>query len=221
MDFKKFFEEQGRIRKQITIERYRQLNPHAKKGQILFAGSSLAEQFPVNEMLMSRGLDFMVYNRGLSGAVTKEFADNLDTLVLDLEPRQIFINIGSNDIGSMDYDEASFFEEYKNVIHRIIQALPHTKLILMAFYPVNPNKESHVDEEARRMMFTNRTNSNIQSVNKKVQKLCQDLSLTYLDVNKVLLDGEGQLKESLTVEGVHLWPDAYEAILDNMVGYFI
>ncbi len=221
MDLKKFFEEQGKIQKSITVERYRQLNLHAIKGQILFAGSSLAEQFPVNEMLMSREMDVKVYNRGLSGAVTKEFADNLDTLVLDLKPRQIFLNIGSNDIGTIGYDEDVFFAEYKEVINRIKSALPESKILVMAFYPVNPNKESHVDEEGRRMMFTTRTNANIKAANARLQTICGELSLTYVDMNEALLDAQGQLKESLTIEGIHMWPSAYEAVLDAMIPHFM
>ncbi len=34
------------------IERFRYLNESAKKGQILFTGSSLMEQFPIHELLM-------------------------------------------------------------------------------------------------------------------------------------------------------------------------
>ena len=46
------------------------LNKAAKKGQILFTGSSLMEQFPVVEMTMDMGLDYLVYNRGIGGTTT-------------------------------------------------------------------------------------------------------------------------------------------------------
>ena len=35
---------------QRMVERHRQLNRYARKGQIVFAGSSLMEQFPIEEM---------------------------------------------------------------------------------------------------------------------------------------------------------------------------
>ena len=52
---------------EYMVEKYRQLNESAKKGQILFVGSSLMEHFPINEILMSRGLSTVIYNRGISG----------------------------------------------------------------------------------------------------------------------------------------------------------
>ena len=36
--------------KDDKVKRYRHLNKYAKKGQILFTGSSLMEQFPINEI---------------------------------------------------------------------------------------------------------------------------------------------------------------------------
>ena len=41
---------------------------------------------------------YKIYNRGVSGLNTDEFLENIDTLLLDLEPSKIFINIGTNDI---------------------------------------------------------------------------------------------------------------------------
>ena len=38
------------------LESYRQLNRLAKKGQVVFTGSSLMEQFPLNEMLQGEAL---------------------------------------------------------------------------------------------------------------------------------------------------------------------
>lgn len=38
------------------VRSFRQLNRVAKKGETVFAGSSLMEQFPVNELMMSRGM---------------------------------------------------------------------------------------------------------------------------------------------------------------------
>ncbi len=80
-----------------TIRNYRELNQIAVKGQTVCAGSSLMENFPINEMLMNLGCTKKVYNRGVGGFTIDEYNEVLD-VVLDLEPSKLLINIGSNDL---------------------------------------------------------------------------------------------------------------------------
>ena len=47
------------------LERYRRLNQFAQLGKVLFVGSSLMEQFPINELLLDMGRTYTVYNRGM------------------------------------------------------------------------------------------------------------------------------------------------------------
>ena len=58
-------QEQMRREQEDKLERYRILNRYARKGEILFTGSSLMEQFPVNELLLSNGLSQIIYNLGI------------------------------------------------------------------------------------------------------------------------------------------------------------
>ena len=46
------------------------LNTFAKKGEIVFTGSSLCELFPISEMLQNVEPRIRVYNRGIGGDVT-------------------------------------------------------------------------------------------------------------------------------------------------------
>ncbi|MBQ8148917.1 MAG: lysophospholipase, partial [Clostridia bacterium] len=75
------------MEKAEKLLRYREANKTARKGQIVFAGSSLMEMFPVEKLLGERGIDVTVYNRGIGGYVTREMLDNLDVCVTDLQPR--------------------------------------------------------------------------------------------------------------------------------------
>ena len=84
------------------VRSYRALNRVAKKGQILFTGSSLMEQFPVAELAASHDLGKTVYNRGIGGTTTEDFLREIDTVLFDLEPSVVFINIGTNDIREWD-----------------------------------------------------------------------------------------------------------------------
>ena len=62
--------ERGRMEKQDKVERFRRLNQFIKPGQILFAGSSLMEQFPIYEFLQDFDLPLTIYNRGVGGYTT-------------------------------------------------------------------------------------------------------------------------------------------------------
>ena len=82
---------------------FQHLNKYIKKGQILFTGSSLMEHFPVAELYAESDLSrdgLLVYNRGIGGYTTDEFLRDIDTMLLDLEPSRLFINIGTNDMNS-------------------------------------------------------------------------------------------------------------------------
>ena len=75
------------------IDKYRILNEDVVKGQILFTGSSLMEQFPINELLMTEKMDCIIYNRGVGGFTTDDMLENMDVQVFGTEPSKIFINI--------------------------------------------------------------------------------------------------------------------------------
>ena len=55
LDLERLFAEMGQREKADKLERYRRLNALAKPGQILLAGSSLMEQFPIHELLQDAG----------------------------------------------------------------------------------------------------------------------------------------------------------------------
>jgi len=205
--------------REIKIVRFNQLNTLAKKGQIVFAGSSLAEQFPINEMLVSLGREITVYNRGIGGDTTLDLIRNMDTCIFCLEPRKLFINIGSNDIGNAGYQEDTLLLNYKLILTQIKNRLPGTQVYLLSYYPVNPNADSDMTEEDKAQMFSTRTNRNIASANKRVELLAKELSYEYLNVSAPLLDGNGTLNKEYTVEGVHLWPSAYQKVLEILLPY--
>ena len=83
--------------KEQKLNSYRQQNRYIRKGETLFTGSSLMEQFPVMEFCLSEGLP-VAYNRGIGGYTTDEFLAGIDVMLLEPEPKKLFINIGTNDI---------------------------------------------------------------------------------------------------------------------------
>ena len=91
--------------KDIKLKNYQYLNEVAIKGETLFTGSSLMELFPICEIARSRGVDDIIYNRGISGLNTDEFLQHIHPLLLDLQPSKVFINIGTNDMTEEPYGD--------------------------------------------------------------------------------------------------------------------
>lgn len=212
-----------KIEQQQKIERYRILNEKVIKGQILFTGSSLMEQFPINELLMTDRLDHIIYNRGIGGFTTADMLKNIDVQIFDLEPSKIFINIGTNDLSYADasFDDllAYMLKNYAAILEQIQTRLPKTEVYLMAYYPVNEtDKVSGNPWESG--MFTNRNNRNLLVANAAVEKLATKYGCRYIDVNRGLTDACGMLKKEFTVEGIHMYANGYRMVLENLKPYF-
>jgi lysophospholipase L1-like esterase len=201
---------------------YAMLNHYAKQGQIVFSGSSLMEFFPIGEMQSALKTDEVIYNRGIAGATTADLLDALDVCIFQLAPSKIFINIGSNDIGMAGSFETNFeklLSNYSTVMDRIKDRLPECLVYVMAYYPVNSLADFGLDARQKAEMFRTRTNANITKANDAVRSLAQQHGFRFIDVNSGLSDDEGNLKKEYSTDGVHLRPNAYEVILENMRKY--
>ncbi len=214
-DFFKFHQEKMFRDQQEKLERFRILNQNAKKGEILFTGSSLMEQFPVNELLMTKGMHQVVYNRGIGGFTTEDMLRNMEEMVFAVKPRKIFINIGTNDIGSQGYRLEKLMENYGKIITQIRERLPEAEIYMMAYYPVNETDKLPEGEWAKTMFLT-RTNENISIANKAVEEMAGRMGCHFINVNQGLTDEAGKLKKEFTVEGIHMYANGYEVVLENL-----
>jgi lysophospholipase L1-like esterase len=206
---------------EYAVERYRRLNRSAKKGKILFVGSSLMEHFPINEILMSRGIDLCIYNRGISGYTIPELLESMDEQIFDLEPSVIFINIGTNDISIPDMTQERFTSDYRQVLDQIKDRLPDAKVYMMAYYPVNVSLAEEIEAWPDAPLAARLRRDRLPQANSIVQSLAVEYGYEYIDVNRGLADSDGCVIRELSSDGIHFWPDAYEIIFDNMKEYLL
>lgn len=197
----------------------RELNRFAVKGQTVFAGSSLCEFFPVNELLNAEQERYLVYNRGIAGDTTRQLMDNMEDCIFALEPSRIFINIGTNDMNTAAYSEKKLLENYKKILLQIRERLPKSEIYVLSYYPVNPHVETGDENHPGKELFHTRNNQAICSANRKVQEMSKELGCVYIDLYPLLLDADGNLDRQYTVEGIHLKPGAYQKILKKLIPY--
>ncbi|SHK55210.1 Lysophospholipase L1 [Anaerocolumna jejuensis DSM 15929] len=199
------------------IKHYSILNQYVRKGEVLFTGSSLMEQFPIYEFIQDFGIRERIYNRGVSGFTSSEMILALDTLIFQLEPRKIIINIGTNDLSAPGYSVEELLQRYEYILEKIQERLPGTRVYVMAYYP--SNSECDFGNEAAREWVKLRSNEKVGEANEAIKNMADRHPVKYIDVNRNLYDGDGNLKKEYSIEGVHMYANGYRAILDELMEY--
>jgi lysophospholipase L1-like esterase len=199
------------------LNNYRAQNLYIRKGQTLFTGSSLMEMFPITEFCLNEGLP-IAYNRGVGGFTTDQFLAAIKTVLLDVEPARLFINIGTNDIarradGEDWLDHLS--RNYRKICEIIREKLPDTDVYMMAYYPVNA--EAALAKGG--FVLNVRTNENVNRANHMVEALANEFGFRYIDVNGGLKDENGSLKIEHTVDGIHFDSAAYRTVFERRRPY--
>ncbi len=180
----------------LTVEKCLQawtnsLRQMKAKADMVFFGDSLtyygdfASVFP----------DKMVCNLGLRGDTIQGMIERLEQVRL-LEPKQIFLMAGINDVSYVSADE--FEALYNCLIDAIFQELPRAILVVQSILPINTRDFS---------ISCNNTQINI--CNNRIQKIATERNLYYLDVHSVYEENE-QLPFLKTKDGIHLRPEAYD-----------
>ena len=201
--------------KEMKVERYREANKTARKGQVVFAGSSLMEMFPIEKLLKEHNDPTVIYSRGIGGFITDELMQVLDVCVTDLSPSKVFINIGTNDLSWESIPISQMIAHYDEILTTIEEKVPGVKIYLMAYYPVNYEAATEQMKECLKI----RTNEKIALANEEVKKLAARHNQSYIDVNHNLKDDKGRLKAEYTIEGMHIKEEGYRAIYEDVMRY--
>ena len=210
--------EAWRLEKEKMVEGFREKNRLCEKGQVVFAGSSLMEMFPVEEWAGELGEGApKLYNRGVGGYRTDDMLPIVDLCVTDLLPRKVFINIGTNDLSDASVTIGALITRYDEILTRIEAAVPGVRIYLMAYYPIN--YEAATEDMKPGLLI--RTNEKIAAANGLVQQLAKKHGQRYIDVNDPLKDDRGRLKAEYTIEGMHIKPEGYRAIFPAIVKYIL
>lgn len=166
----------------------RQINA---KADIVFFGDSLtyygdfASVFP----------DKVVCNLGLRGDTIRGMIDRVEQVKV-LEPKQVFLMAGINDVSNVTVEE--FGVLYNRLIDAIIQGLPKAMLIIQSMLPVNTQN-----------FCISCDNAQIHACNIKIQMIAEARNLNYQNIHS-LYEENGQLPLIMTRDGLHLYTEAYD-----------
>ena len=116
------------------ITTYRELNQAPlKEPGLIFIGDSIVEYFPIHELLLSP--KHMV-NRGVRGYKTDLLRKHLDAHVFGTAVDQIFLLIGTNDIGK-EIPQKETLDNVEAVLQVIMRDFPLIHINLISVLPVS------------------------------------------------------------------------------------
>ncbi|WP_025725322.1 GDSL-type esterase/lipase family protein [Acholeplasma granularum] len=168
----------------------------------IFIGDSMIEYFDLNKYLH----ELNAINRGIAGATTKLIKDNLDTIFGPIEPKYIYISIGSNDLVLLN---ASVDEAYQNItelIEIINKKYPNALINYLSTTPV-----VSIDHKLYKKIYIGgRTNGQLKALNYKVSTYATLNNINYLHMFDELLDEDKFLSSEFTMDGIHLNHQGYQ-----------
>ena len=171
---------------QIKVSIFEAMNKD--NNSIVFLGDSLTDYVRFDDIL--RNPD--IRNRGIAGDTTLGVLNRLDE-VISLKPAKLFVLIGTNDIlFGRSADE--IIQSIRQIISRVQQESPDTKIYLQSLFPVNNIK-----------FKTNRPIETIRAVNERIRTTADEMHCTFIDLYPLLLNESGDaLDVQYTIDGLHL-----------------
>lgn len=195
-------------------ENYLFLNEnYAKHGQTVLFGDSITEIFNSYELFydFSQKSGQAVYNRGISGDTSDRLLWRLKTNALNIEPRNLVILIGTNDLG-LGVPIEAIVRNIGEILRITAQTLPNTNIVLQGVYPVN----KYMSLTAAKMVGR-RKNKDIRALNEQLQALALNNGVFYLDLTDTLADKKGRLAKEFCYDGLHLNAHGFAAAAQEII----
>lgn len=148
---------------------------------------------------------------GLFAVDSDRLLERLECNALNINPKNLVILIGTNDIGIGVPTEYTL-KNIKEILQRTQTLCSNTNIVLQAIYPVN----SHLSIIARQMVGK-RSNKKILAINKELHKIALDSKVQWLDLTKVLSDEKGRLAKEYCYDGLHLNAQGFEIVSKNII----
>lgn len=154
------------------------------KADVAFFGDSITK----NNRWQDYFPGIAVCNLGYSGDTVAGLLERTG-MVRAVNPDKVFILIGVNNMGKGRYLE-NLSEGYRQLVDQLREDLPQAQLYMASILPTCPPSDV--------------SNQQILEANQMIQALAAELDIPYIDTHSQFVDGQGQLVEAYTKDGVHL-----------------
>lgn len=154
-------------------------------GDSIIRGSDFRKQFPHKKIV----------NLGYSGDTLSGMIKRIP-MITAMHPQQVFILGGINGLTNRNADRC--IAVYEKLLNEIRQAMPFTKIYIHSLLPLSSEKERKICK-----------NQTILCFNQRLRSLAEARNIPFIDLY-TLYAKDGVLNPDLTVDGIHLFPHAYE-----------
>lgn len=175
------------------------------KDAIVFIGSSKTEYCEWAELFQNS----KIINRGIGSDTSKGILMRISE-IMDSSPAKIFIMIGATDLGA-NVAISQIVENYEEIIKKIKIRSPETLVYLQSVLPRNYNK---LIRKSNVVDF----NTKVLILNQKLRHLCDKYGIQYIDYWPLLVV-DNQLNPAYTMDGIHLFGEAYLQIKNVLKEY--
>ncbi len=179
------------------------------QGKIVFVGDSIVENWKINDLFPGKP----VANRGIGGDVSRGVLFRFQEDVLDLHPKAIVLEIGSNDISADGkLDELLF--NINAILDLAHNANPATPVILCAIPPKGIPTDGPKAVSPELAMYLKRVYANVPKANAELAKIpATRTNVRFVDFYTPLLLSDGNVNTALfSDDQVHPNTKAYEKL---------
>jgi lysophospholipase L1-like esterase len=182
------------------LEDFKRFNQQAIPGGIVFVGDSITQEFQIHEFFPNQ----VMYNRGIGGDTTQGLLTRLEESVYGLKPKQVVLQMGTNDFPVLKLSPEQSLKNLQLVVHQLLTAQPTIKIVLVSVYPIHEptlNFKRKVEEY--------RTNARLRVINTGLKEIP---GVQFVNIFDLLLDAQGQLNMNFSRDGLHLNAKGYEVV---------
>jgi len=161
-------------------------------GGVVFLGDSITDYSHMDDIFGAGLHGKPVFNRGVGGDTVLGLIERLDVSVIALEPSEIYVMIGVNDIFSNTYKNGNLLDVYRLLYKSLKQIAPKAKITALSIIPVNKG-----------MNITGTVPQDILAANEHLKTVCAEEAIEYFDLYSLFVNKNGEMKKGFTLDGCH------------------
>lgn len=201
-------------RHRAKLEEARRMVAEGRSPQLVFIGDSITQGWeksgaPVWARHYAR---YNPLDLGFGGDRTENVLWRLENGALDgLDPKLVVLMVGTNNTGHRADPPADTVAGIRRNLEAVRARLPNARILLLAIFP----RGAAADDPQRRLN---------DAVNGLLPALADGQAISFLDINRVFLDAQGQLAPSVMPDYLHpeehgyaLWAQEMQPALERLM----
>lgn len=171
----------------------------------ILVGDSLSMWFPASGLPGGQ----LWLNQGISGENSTQILNRLSALNVT-RPDTIYVMAGTNDLRQGASDQV-ILDNIREMVSQLRQNHPQAQIVMQSILPTRLSDLKSDSELVARFH-----SSRISKLNQQIAAIAKQAGAGYLNLNALFADSQGQMRQDLTTDGIHLSRRGYEVWQDAL-----